>query len=72
MGQRRTESFLLRLVIQDDSTDPERWHGRVQHVGSGDEQTFRTLHEALTFIRHRCERSQERNISLDELPPPFP
>lgn len=72
MGQRRTEAFLLRLVVQDDQTDPELWHGRVQHVGSGDEQAFRTLQEVLTFIRYRCERYQERNIELDELPPPFP
>ncbi len=72
MGQRRTEAFLLRLVVQDDQTDPELWHGRVQHVGSGDEQTFRTLQEALMFIRYRCEHFQERNTSLDELPPPFP
>ncbi len=72
MGQRRTEAFLLRLVVQDDETDPELWHGRVQHVGSGDEQMFRTLQEALMFIRYRCEHFQERNTSLDELPPPFP
>lgn len=72
MGQRRTEAFLLRLVVQDDQTDPDLWHGRVQHVGSGDEQAFRTLQEVLTFIRYRCERYQERNRELDELPPPFP
>lgn len=70
MSQRRTEAFLLRLVFQDDQTDPEMWHGRVQHIGSGDERMFRTLQEALTFIRYRCERLQERNVSPDELPPP--
>lgn len=72
MTQRRTESFLLRLVVQDDTADPEEWHGRVQHVGTGDEQTFRTLQEALIFIRCHCEQHRDRNRLLDELPPPFP
>ncbi|ABU56197.1 MULTISPECIES: hypothetical protein [Roseiflexus] len=70
MSQRRTEAFLLRLIVEDDQADPELWHGRVHHVGSGDEQVFRTLQEALTFIRYRCERSQKRQVPLDELPPP--
>jgi len=72
MSQRRTEAFLLRLVLEDETQDPEQWHGRVQHVASGDEQVFRTLQEALTFIRYRCAQSKERNIALDDLPPPFP
>ncbi len=72
MSQRRTEAFLLRLVLEDEMQDPEQWHGRVQHVASGNEQTFRTLQEALTFIRYRCAQSKERNIALDDLPPPFP
>ncbi|ABQ91682.1 MULTISPECIES: hypothetical protein [unclassified Roseiflexus] len=72
MSQRRTEAFLLRLVLEDESWDPEQWHGRVQHVASGDEQMFRTLQEALTFIRYRCAQSKERNTALDDLPPPFP
>ncbi len=72
MGQRRTEAFLLRLVLEDEPHDPEQWHGRVQHVASGDEQKFRTLQEALTFIRYRCEQARERNIALDDLLPPFP
>lgn len=72
MSQRRTEAFLLRLVVQDDTADAEQWRGRVQHVSTGDEQLFHTLPEALAFIRDRCERYQVRNIELDELPPPFP
>lgn len=72
MSQRRTESFLLRLVVQGDSIDPDMWHGRVQHVGSGDERMFRTLHEVVAFIRGRCEQQRPRDTSLDELPPPFP
>ncbi|MGQ9550528.1 MAG: hypothetical protein ACUVSY_17750 [Roseiflexus sp.] len=70
MSQRRIEAFLLRLVLEDESRDPEQWHGRIQHVASGEEQKFHTLQEALTFIRYQCEQAKERNIASEM--PPFP
>lgn len=56
MGARRIESFLLRLVVQDDGTvDPRQWHGRIQHVATGDEQQIEQLQDIIAFIANRLE-----------------
>jgi hypothetical protein len=51
MQRRRTESFLLRIIIQDgDCSPPDHWRGRVQHIGTGIEQTFSGLDELLSLL----------------------
>lgn len=51
MATRRVESFLVRIVVADngDSASP-RWHGRVQHIGTGLESRIDQLDELLAFI----------------------
>lgn len=51
MSHRRIESFLLRIIVEDQHTlDPDAWHGRIQHVGSGCERRFDHLLDMITFI----------------------
>ncbi len=51
MSARRIESFLLRLVVQDDgSANPEHWRGRIQHVTTGNEQQIEQLQDVVAFI----------------------
>lgn len=54
MGQRRTESFLLRLVVEENAPTSRDWRGRVQHVASGREQRFSGMYELLAFVRSQC------------------
>lgn len=59
MNQRRIESFLLRIVVEDrPGCPPGEWRGRVQHVGSGIEEQFEDLHDLLRFVGAQ--------VSLDE------
>ncbi|MFP4439124.1 MAG: hypothetical protein ACLFVO_17935 [Chloroflexaceae bacterium] len=52
MSARRVESFLLRLVVEDDgSIDPAQWHGRIQHVATGSSQSVEQLQDVVAFIR---------------------
>lgn len=51
MGTRRVESFLLRLVVQDDGCiPPEQWRGRIQHIASGQELQIDQLQDVVAFI----------------------
>lgn len=51
MSARRIESFLLRLVVQDDgSANPEHWRGRIHHVTTGSEQQIEQLQDVVAFI----------------------
>ena len=50
MSNRRVESFLLRLVVQDDEATAEGWRGRIQHVSSGYERQFEHLQDMIAFI----------------------
>lgn len=51
MSARRIESFLLRLVVQDDgSANPEHWRGRIKHVTTGSEQQIEQLQDVIAFI----------------------
>ena len=51
MSTRRIESFLLRLVVDDQhGADAQTWCGRIQHVASGCERHFDCLQEILVFI----------------------
>lgn len=51
MGNRRVESFLLRIVVPEDQAHPpEQWRGRIQHIASGNEQQIDELAQAIAFI----------------------
>lgn len=59
MASRRVESFLLRLVVYEgDEMHPETWHGRIQHVASGDECQFERLQDVISFIREQIDGEQ--------------
>lgn len=56
MRQRRIESFLVRIVI-DEQQDivTNKWRGRMQHVGSGIEQQFDTLDSLMRLIHAQLD-----------------
>lgn len=52
MNRRRIESFVLRLVVEEQgSVSLESCHGRIQHVGSRYERQFDQLEDVVVFIR---------------------
>lgn len=64
MSRRRVESFLLRIVVSgDQSTDPARWRGKIQHIPSGAERQIEALAQMVEFISAHLHDSQA-------LPPP--
>lgn len=51
MSQRRYETFLLRIVIEEQQeVQIDGWMGRVQHVPSGKELRFNGAQELLAFV----------------------
>ncbi|KAB8144409.1 hypothetical protein F8S13_05925 [Chloroflexia bacterium SDU3-3] len=52
MGQRRIESFLLRIVIEDRPNN--EWRGRVQHVSTGIEEHFESMADLLRFLQSQA------------------
>ncbi|MEN9935110.1 MAG: hypothetical protein RLZZ387_1689 [Chloroflexota bacterium] len=71
MSNRRVESFLLRVVVQDGAFEgPESWRGRIQHVGSGDERHFQHIEDVIAFIREQFSGDFARlTVDIDETPP---
>ncbi len=64
MSARRVESFLLRLVVEDDgSVDPAQWHGRIQHVATGSSQSVEELQDVVAFIRAHIEAVEATPIT---------
>lgn len=55
MGQRRTESFLLRIVVHEGEAAREGWCGRVQHVGTGIEDGFVSMEGLLLFLQQHLQ-----------------
>lgn len=65
MSNRRVESFLLRVVVQEgECVDPDGWRGRIKHIGSGDERHFQRLEDVILFIREQFSGDFTR-LSLD-------
>lgn len=65
MSNRRVESFLLRVVVQDgECVEPSGWRGRIQHIGSGDERLFRQMEDVIAFIREQFDGDFVR-LTLD-------
>lgn len=64
MATRRVESFLVRIVVADngDSTSP-RWHGRIQHVGTGLESRIDQLDELLAFITTHLSHAEPAPVT---------
>jgi hypothetical protein len=52
MNVLRVESFLLRVVVQEEGPDTHTlaWRGRIQHVTTGNERQFEQLQDVLAFI----------------------
>ena len=51
MGNRRIESFVVRVVVQDNEPLPATdWRGRIQHITTGDECQFKQLQDLLLFM----------------------
>ena len=66
MSNRRVESFLLRLVVQDDEVNAEGWHGRIQHVSSGYERQFERLQDMIAFISDQLVVAGSSDAGYDE------
>ena len=66
MSNRRVESFLLRLVVQDDEVNAEGWHGRIQHVSSGYERQFERLQDMIAFISDQLFVAGSSDAGRDE------
>lgn len=66
MSSRRVESFLLRLVVDDDSVIERTWRGRIQHVSSGSEQRFECIQDMFTFISDRLPHEPAELVSEDD------
>jgi hypothetical protein len=52
MTSRRVESFLVKLVVQEDGgCEPDAWRGRIQRISTGDAQQFNNVEGIIAFIR---------------------
>ncbi|HEU5098503.1 MAG TPA: hypothetical protein VFU22_05760 [Roseiflexaceae bacterium] len=67
MSNRRVESFLLRIVVQDnDSHAGDAWRGRVQHISSGYECQFERMQDLIEFIGVQLMNQQSMLIICDD------
>jgi hypothetical protein len=72
MAGRRVESFLLRLVVQEEESEPaRRWRGRIQHVSSGQEQQIDEFEDALAFITKHLRDLEALRDTSEVLPEPI-
>lgn len=71
MRRRRTESFLLRIVVQeDDGHESGEWRGRVQHIGTGAETSFAGVEELTSFIAMHLLPVDVEYVTTENLPQP--
>jgi hypothetical protein len=67
MSNRRVESFLLRLVVDDQNgVDTEAWRGRIQHIASGHERYFEHMQEIVAFISEQFRSGRVLALCDDE------
>ena len=54
MNHRHIESFLLKIVIEDQSTElsPDV-RGRVQHIGTGQAYQFNHVQDLVTYLQQQ-------------------
>jgi hypothetical protein len=70
MTTRRVESFLLRIVVNDDQAQrPECWRGRIQHIPSGVERQIDALAEAVAFMRVHLAGAYDITLEIEEVTP---
>jgi len=66
MGNRRIESFVVRVVIQDNEPMPATdWRGRIQHITTGDECQFKQLQDLLVFMSIYIKEGEDLTYLLD-------
>ncbi|HJZ46291.1 MAG TPA: hypothetical protein VKE41_03965 [Roseiflexaceae bacterium] len=69
MSNRRVESFLLRLVVQENEPQTaDTWRGRIQHISSGYERQFEHMQELIDFIGEQLVNHQSMLILCDDQP----
>jgi len=67
MSNRRVESFLIRLVVQENESPAEGiWRGRIQHISSGHERQFERMQDLIDFIGEQLVNKQSMLIVCDE------
>ena len=67
MSNRRVESFLLRLVVQDNEVpSADAWRGRIQHISSGCERQFEHMQDLINFIGEQLVHDQSLLIVCDD------
>lgn len=60
MIQRRIESFLVRIVVDErPGCQPHEWRGRLQHIGSGSEAQFESMPQLIELVRAHAGLSEE-------------
>lgn len=69
MNQRRIESFLLRIVIDErPGCKPHEWRGRLQHIGSGSEAQFESMPQLIELVRAHTALPEDQESTA--APPP--
>lgn len=67
MSNRRVESFLLRLVVQDnEAPSAAAWRGRIQHISSGGERQFERVQDLIDFIGEQLGHEQQLRVVCDD------
>ena len=67
MSSRRVESFLLRIVVQENEPQAaDGWRGRIQHISSGFERQFERMQDLIDFIGEQLVHEQSMLIVCDE------
>ncbi len=70
MATRRIKSFLLRIVVSEEShAEPPQWRGRIQHVASGAEQQIDELAQAVAFISDHLSSYGGREFTFEPAQP---
>ena len=69
MNHRHIESFLLKIVIEDQSTDlsPDV-RGRVQHIGTGHAYQFNHVQDLVTYLQQQFSGDKTTIQSNQQLP----
>lgn len=69
MNHRHIESFLLKIVIEDQSTDlsPDV-RGRVQHIGTGQAYQFNHMQDLVTYLQQQFGNDKISVQSNPQLP----
>jgi hypothetical protein len=67
MSSRRVESFLLRVVVQEDQSGADIWRGRIQHITTGSERQFEQFQEIVAFIAAHLGQIEALTVVPDKV-----